>query len=77
MTPKEQAKDLYDMMKGFRVTNIHRKKCALKAAEEIIENLYQYFHRHSVWLCGVMLEKWHDTKECKHWSEVIREIKKL
>ncbi len=35
MTPEEKAKDIYNKMKGFRVTNAHRKKCTLVAIDEI------------------------------------------
>jgi len=38
MTPKEKAKDLYDKMKGFRITSAHRNKCAKVAAQELFEN---------------------------------------
>ena len=38
MTPEEKAKDLYDKMKGFRITNAHRKKCAIVAATELRQN---------------------------------------
>ena len=38
MTPEEKAKQIYDKMKGFRVTNKHRKKCALVAVDEVLEN---------------------------------------
>jgi len=33
---KEKAKEIYDLMKGSRVKNSHRKKCALIAVDEII-----------------------------------------
>ncbi len=38
MTAKEKAKDIYDKMKGFRVKNIHRKKCALICVDEILKD---------------------------------------
>lgn len=38
MTPEEKAKEIYDKMKGFRVTNKHRKKCALVAVDEVLRN---------------------------------------
>ena len=38
MTAQEKAKEIYDKMKGFRVKNSHRKKCALIAVEEIIKS---------------------------------------
>lgn len=37
MTPPDKAKDIYDKMKGFRVKNTHRKKCALVAVDLLIE----------------------------------------
>lgn len=36
MNPKEQAKEIYDVMKGFRVKNSHRKRCALVCVDKII-----------------------------------------
>lgn len=36
MTPQEKAKEIYDQMKGFRVKNTHRKKCALVCVQNII-----------------------------------------
>ena len=39
MTAKEQAKEIYDSMKGFRVTNNHRKKCAIAAVDLVIKTL--------------------------------------
>lgn len=36
MTPKQEAAEIYDKMKGFRVTNRHRKKCALVAVNMIL-----------------------------------------
>lgn len=49
MNPKEKAKDIYDKMKGFRVTNNHRKKCALIAVNEIIESMYEYHTLYEWW----------------------------
>lgn len=39
MTVKEKAKDIYDKMKGFRVKNTHRKKCALACVDEITKHV--------------------------------------
>jgi hypothetical protein len=39
MEAKEKAKDIYDKMKGFRVKNTHRKKCALICVDEILYSI--------------------------------------
>jgi hypothetical protein len=36
MTPKEKATEIYNKMKGFRVTNSHLKKCALNCVDMVI-----------------------------------------
>lgn len=35
MNAKEEARRLYDLFKGFRITNSWRKSCALKCAREL------------------------------------------
>ena len=37
MEADKKAKDIYDKMKGFRVKNAHRKRCALICVDEMIE----------------------------------------
>lgn len=39
MTPKQKAIEIYDKMKGFRVKNSHRKKCALTAVKIILNDV--------------------------------------
>ena len=34
---QKEAQRIYDRMKGFRVTNVHRKKCARVCIEEILK----------------------------------------
>ena len=34
---RAEAKEIYDKMKGFRITNVHRKKCT-RVAVELIQN---------------------------------------
>lgn len=63
---EEVAKQIYDKMKGFRVKNSHRKKCAIETVDLIIGNL--------CWCDG--------CKECSFktehfYMEVIKEIQKL
>ena len=66
MTPKEQAKEIYDKMKGFRVTNAHRKKCALLTVTYIINsNPYS----------NPLNTPIHSTMD--YWLEVKEEIEKL
>ncbi|MFT5724156.1 MAG: hypothetical protein ACI9JN_001273 [Bacteroidia bacterium] len=44
MTPEQQkAKEIYDSMKGFRITNAHRKKCARLAIQRTIDVLMSLF----------------------------------
>ena len=62
-------------MKGFRVTNAHRKKCTKKAIEQVLEHLYQMWHNHS--LDMRQNEKWEDSKECKYWSNVSKLAEEL
>lgn len=71
LTPEEQLKEIYDQMKGFRVTNKHRKKCTIKCIEQVLEQLYQMWDYHNVKI------KWHHTDQCKYWSEVLRLAEKL
>lgn len=71
MTPQEKAKEIYDQMKGFKVSNKHRKKCAKVAASHLIEN--SAFN---------MDEDYKDDLDNPHlyenyWCEVFREIEKL
>jgi hypothetical protein len=61
--PKDKAKELYDQMKGFRVTNKHRKKCARVAAEHLL-GLEKEF------ACG-------NPREYYLYEEVLTEIEKL
>lgn len=49
MTPQEKAKELYDKMKGFRVKNTHRKKCALIAAKEVINQIHPDMAQYGFW----------------------------
>jgi hypothetical protein len=37
MTQKEKAYEIWDKMKGFRVTNAHRKKCCIVAIDLILQ----------------------------------------
>tara|TARA_R100000781_G_scaffold115008_1_gene88419 strand:- start:3740 stop:3961 length:222 start_codon:yes stop_codon:yes gene_type:complete len=37
MTPEEQAKAIYESMRGFRVKTHHIKKCALACVQHIID----------------------------------------
>lgn len=39
MNEEDRAKEIYDSMKGFRVKNSHRKKCALNCVDQIIRAL--------------------------------------
>lgn len=71
MTPEEKAKEIYDKMKGFRVKNTHRKKCALVAVDEIINTAPCL-----AWL--EMVGHSDNHKESKEWwQEVKQELEKL
>ena len=63
MEPAKKAKEIYDKMKGLRVKNTHRKKCALIAADEI-ESLMAMMN--GVGIYGA-----------EYWQEVKNEINKL
>ncbi|MBO0323505.1 hypothetical protein J0X14_14445 [Muricauda sp. CAU 1633] len=65
MEPKERAKEIYDKMKGFRVKNSHRKKCALVAVDIILKD--------------VGAEDWLPDEELgiNYWQAVRKEIEKL
>lgn len=78
MTAPEQAKAIYDSMKGFRVKNTHRKKCALvdirdqiKLIEDLAKNMYSVLGTDSYEERCFM----HDKKE--HLKKVEQEIEKL
>lgn len=66
MTPKEKAKEIYDNMKGFRVTNAHRKKCALSAIDLLISGLPKLLPYGLQYINNV-----------SYWEEVKEEIEKL
>jgi len=36
---KEKALEIYNKMKGFRISNRHRMKCALVVVDEMIDNM--------------------------------------
>jgi copper chaperone CopZ len=68
MSPQEKAKDIYDKMKGFRVKNSHRKSCALKCADEVIDSLKN--------LDGLQ-DNMKVRFAIKHWQWTKEEIEKL
>jgi len=61
MTAADQAVEIYNKMKGFRVKNTHRKKCALAAVDLIIQEAND---------C-------HENYRTLYWLDVKTEIKKL
>lgn len=69
MDVREKAKDIYDKMKGFRVKNSHRKKCALICVDEIIDSLNktEEVQQHPI---GIWKAK-------EYWSKVRTEIEKI
>lgn len=71
MKASEKAKDIYDQMKGFRVKNSHRKKCALVCVDEIVSAV-KYGHEHE-WF--FFREEENDFLE--YWNEVKSEIEKM
>lgn len=73
MTEKEKAKEIYDKMKGFRVTNKHRKKCTLVAIDEVIEGLGNTTGH----LTLKLLDRQELQSEKEHWEQVRREAEKL
>ncbi len=70
--PKEKAQEMYNSMKGFRVTNVHRKKCARVAIEKIIDNLVELSEMTS----DVFIKGWLGT-EAGCWEDVKNELEKL
>lgn len=70
LTPAQQLQQIYDQMKGFRVTNVHRKKCTIKCIEQVIEQLYQMWQENG-------LKDWHNSKECRYWSKVSKLAQEL
>jgi hypothetical protein len=67
MTPQEKAKEIFDNMKGFRVTNAHRKKCSLKCCQEVMRVIHKY-HIHSD--CS-------EDASIEYWAKVKDEVEKL
>jgi len=63
MEADKKAKDIYDKMKGFRVKNAHRKRCALICVDEVLLILY-----HNSAINGYRIN---------YWQEVKQEIEKL
>lgn len=78
MTPQEKAKDIYDQMKGFRVKNSHRKKCALKTVEEIIKSNdlenYPKLKPHLNTLEFTSDDQFIDDEKDTYWQKVKTEI---
>ncbi len=68
MTPTQKAKELYDKMKGFRVKNSHRKKCALVAVDEIDLFIQRSTPKDDPYL---------NLQSLEYWQEVKQEIEKL
>ena len=73
MTAKEKAIEIYDEMKGFRVKNSHRKKCAL-AAVDMITDALETTTGHLAISRMDMLEV---EKDFDFWEHVKTEIEKL
>ena len=59
-TPQEKADEIYDSMKGFRVKNTHRKKCALNAVR-LVKEAFEVFR---------VTEPFTYREHLKYWNEV-------
>jgi len=62
MDPKAKAQHIYDRMKGFRVTNVHRKKCARVSIQETLD---------AVMDCA------REVKTIHYWEQVKNELEEL
>ena len=69
-TPKEEAKRIYDVMKGFRVKNSHRKRCALLHVSEMKKELAN-------WSSDDESDMIWQTERINFWNNVEQEINKL
>lgn len=73
MRAPEKAKEIYDKMKGFRVTNKHRKTTARRTVESIIESLKTTTGH----LTLSLLDRQELQSDFDYWDDVLSEIEKL
>lgn len=73
MESKEKAQEIYDRMKGFRITNKHRKKCALVCVDEMIKELEALY----IIIQGDNVRCKHTDKLLAYYLEVKEELEKL
>ena len=71
MTPELKAKEIYDAMKGFRVKNSHRKMCALKCVDEIIDAVMFGYDYEWIQFRGG------EDKFVEYWNQVKSNLEKL
>lgn len=74
LTAEEQLKEIYDQMKGFRVTNVHRKKCTIRAIKLVRRQTYIMFASYASRFSGL---DWKDTVEYVYWAEVAKLAEEL
>lgn len=65
-TPKEEADDLFNSMKGFRVKHSHSKKCAKVAIQLLFDAGFPGYPSQSEY------DEW-----AKHWNDTLTELEKL
>lgn len=59
LEPKEKAEEIYNKMKGFRISNRHRMKCALVTVDEVLKELKD---NHDYSKCMVEFTFWEKVK---------------
>lgn len=72
-TPEQKAQEIYDKMKGFRITNKHRKKCALVCVNEIIESL-----KITIGHCELRFVDRNEVQnDFDYWEDVLESLEKI
>jgi hypothetical protein len=63
LEPKEKALEIYDKMKGFRISNRHRMKCALVAVQQTQNELMIIYPNREL-----------NHVRIKYWEDVLKEL---